>query len=145
MSHRENEWRNPLPGLLQRLQYRLLFWDHVLARHLPGLEPGGSSFRHPASSPPPWQPCCSSVWKPICATQQNSPLPLGLHTSTPRLLLSPGEPHSFSFTGLFPRLEAVLTHSSRHRGICQLPLSPWLMTPCGARAFTDSSLPSMSP
>ena len=125
MSHRENERQNPLSGLLQRLQYRLLFWDRVLARHLPGLEPGGSSFRCPASPPPPWQSCCSSVWKPICTTQQNRPLPLGSHTSTPRLLLSPGEPHSFSPTGLCSRLETVLTHSSRHRGTCQLhPVGP---------------------
>lgn len=137
-----------LSGLHQRLQYRLLFWDRVLVRHLPGLEPGGEvSFRRPASPTAPWQPwpCCSAVWKHICTTQQNCPLPLGLHTSTPKLLLSPGEPQSFSLTGLFPRLEAVLTHSSRHRGTCQLPLSPRLMTPCGAWAFSDSWLSSMSP
>lgn len=54
MSHRENEWQNLLSGLLQRLQYRLLFWERVLARHLPGLERGGSSFRRPASPPAPW-------------------------------------------------------------------------------------------
>lgn len=122
-----------LSGLHQRLQYCLLFWDRVLARHLPGLEPGGEvSFRRPASPTAPWQPwpCCSAVWKHISANpQQNRPLPPGLHTSTPKLLLSPGEPQSFSLTGLLPRLEAVLTHSSRHRGTCQLPLSPWLMTP----------------
>lgn len=137
-----------LSGLHQRLQYHLLFWDRVLTRHLPGLEPGGEvSFRRPASPTALWQPwpCCSAVWKHICTTQQNCPLPLGLHTSTPKLLLSPGEPQSFSLTRLFPRLEAVLTHSSRHRGTCQLPLSPRLMTPCGAWAFSDSWLSSMSP